>query len=198
MERRGSRAGEHPPAAGGATLAGGGKQTGEGLVAAWMMAGPCRRGQKARPEPPGEDVPADTASEQMRSSAGLFWTRHRFSGSRCWDVARSVGEIQQIWARTCVRLPCCHEDGAELDTPSSTNRDPKPRAPGVWESQGLSPPAHAAPEGLFEGTKRGRSCIWEGGKRRRQRLGLPGADTQHPHAQGLGCRGSTSAFGGMT
>lgn len=61
-----------------------------------MMAGPCRRGQKARPEPPGEDVPADTASEQMRSFAGLFWTRHRFSGSRCWDVARRRGKSSRF------------------------------------------------------------------------------------------------------
>lgn len=101
MERRGSQAGEHPPAPGGATLAGGGKQSEEGLVAGWVMADPCGHSQKARPElaVPGEDVPAGTASEQMRSTAGLFWTRHRFSGSqspRCWDVTPSEGKSSRF------------------------------------------------------------------------------------------------------
>ncbi|XP_005046646.1 PREDICTED: BET1-like protein [Ficedula albicollis] len=47
-----------------------------------MTADPCRHSPKARPEPPGEDVPADSGGGQMRSAAGLFRTRRRFSGSR--------------------------------------------------------------------------------------------------------------------
>lgn len=145
MERRGSQAGEHPPAPGGATLAGGGKQSDEGLVAGWIMADPCRHSQKARPEP--EDVPADTASEQMRSTAGLFWTRHRFSGSRshasprCWDVTPSGGKSSRFGLGHVLGFRVPHQDEAELVTPTSTNRDSRPRAPkGVWESHGWSPP----------------------------------------------------------
>lgn len=162
------------------------------------------KGASGAGSPPGEAVPAVAASEQMRSTAGLFWTRHRFSGSRshasprCWDVTPGggkssrfgLGRVFGFHVPMRMRLNRAHQ----AQQTGAPGREP-PRF-GNHTGCALLP---MQPHRVFwGGPKEADPAFWKAESCGDRRLGCPGAGTQHPQAQGLGRRGSTSAFSGMT